>query len=259
MGLRRTATACVVLAVLLYFGANLLRFNKPTRFPTEALKYPSGIPNKFDPDGNVQRFKGNTIIAHLSPASELYASLLALHDKLKHHRLRHLYALLPAFSFHLTLFEGVCDKIRKPGRWPADLSVNATIEECNSLYEDKLGSFDMQSDARYRFTLTHFKPLNKSGIGVHLEPSAEDNPRLRRLRDQLSELLHIRAKDHKTYAFHITVAYLLRYLSEEQERELSELLVEHFQGMPKEVQLGPPEFCTFEDIFSFKRVFYLKN
>jgi len=218
-----------------------------TKLPVEAPQYPSGIPNKFD----------------LSPTSEpeLYNLFLALYEKLKNHPLSHLYVLLPPSSWHMTVFEGVCDKIRKPGRWPDDLSVNATMEECNSLYEDKLSSsFDLQSDPdTYHFTITKFKPLNKSGIGVHLEPSAEDNARIRRLRDRLSKLLHIRAKDHKTYAFHLTVAYLLRYLSEEQERELSDLLKDHFEGMPKQLQLGPPEFCTFEDIFTFKRVFYLKN
>ncbi|KAF8208717.1 RNA ligase/cyclic nucleotide phosphodiesterase [Mycena galopus ATCC 62051] len=257
MGLRRVVTTCTILAVLLYLGANLFRYSL-MKLPAEAPKYPTGIPNKFDPEGNVQRFKGNTIIAHLSPTSELYTSFLALHEKLKNSHLNHLYVLLPPSSWHATIFEGVCDKIRKPGRWPADLS-NATIEKCNSLYERRLSSFEIESESRYHFTVTKFKPLNKSGIGMHLEPSAEDEPRLRQLRDRLSKLLGIRAKDHKTYAFHLSVAYLLRYLTEEQEQQLSELLTDHFEGMPKELELGPPEFCTFEDIFTFKQVFYLGN
>jgi len=230
----------------------------------EAPKYPSGVPTKFDPDGNVQHFPGNTIISHLSPSepgsSELYESLLVLHDKLKSSHLSHLYTLLPPSSWHMTVLEGVCDKVRNPGRWPDDLSVDTSLEDCTSLYKERLSSFDLQCDPPYRLTIIKFKPLNTAAIGVHIEPSTpEENVRLRRLRDRLSKLLHIRAKNHKTYVFHLSVAYMLRFLTEEQDKELTKLLVDHFEGMPKSVCVGPPEFCTFENMCAFKRLLYLKN
>ncbi|KAJ7645580.1 RNA ligase/cyclic nucleotide phosphodiesterase [Mycena polygramma] len=224
-------------------------------------KYPAGVPYKFDPDGNVQPFPGNTIVSHLSPSSEpeLYASLLALYDKLKDSHLSHLYTLLPPSSWHMTVFEGVCDQARGPGRWPDDLPVNASLVECTALYQDKLASFDLQCDPPYRITITGFEPL-VTGIGIHLEPStAEENTRIRGLRDRLARLLRIRSRTHDVYGLHLSVAYLLRFLTEEQEKELSGLLLDHFEGMPKDFELGPPEFCTFEDMFAFKRLFYLKN
>ncbi|KAF8208568.1 RNA ligase/cyclic nucleotide phosphodiesterase [Mycena galopus ATCC 62051] len=231
--------------------------SKPT---VEGPKYPSGVPNKFDPDGNVQPFPGNTTVCHLPPTSELYKSLLDFHEKLKSSHLRHLHTLLPPSSWHMTMLEGVCDKVRSRTRWPDDLSVDASLEECTSLYKKRLSSFDLQCDAPYHLTILKFKPLNTAGIGVHLEPSTpEENARLRRLRDRLSKLLHIRAKNHKTYVFHLSVAYMLRFLTEEQDKEMTELLTEHFEGMPKEFELGPPEFCTFESMFAFKQLFYLKK
>ncbi|KAF8208700.1 RNA ligase/cyclic nucleotide phosphodiesterase [Mycena galopus ATCC 62051] len=225
-------------------------------------KYPPGVPSKFDPDGNVQRFPGNTIVAHLSPSlePELYKSMLALYDKLKTSHLSHLYALLPPSSWHMTVFEGVCNDLRVPGRWPDDLPINASLEECTALFENKLSSFDLQCDPPYRISITGFDPL-ETGIGIHLEPyTADENARLRGLRDRLSTLLRIRSKDHATYILHFSMAYLLRILTEEQDKELMKLLMDHFEeDMPKQFELGAPEFCTFENMFAFKRVLYLES
>ncbi|KAJ6584745.1 hypothetical protein B0H19DRAFT_1106364 [Mycena capillaripes] len=71
MGLRRTFTKSILLSALVYFAFYLFRYYsmgpEPSNLPVQGPKYPSGIPNKFDPDGNVQHFAGNTIISHLSP------------------------------------------------------------------------------------------------------------------------------------------------------------------------------------------------
>ncbi|KAJ6584617.1 RNA ligase/cyclic nucleotide phosphodiesterase [Mycena capillaripes] len=232
-----------------------------SNLPVEGPKYPPGVPYKFDPDGNVQHHPGNTIIAHLSPSSEpeLYNSLLALYDKLKNSHLSHLYALLPPSSWHMTVFNGSVDQERNSSRWPDDLLTDASLEECTSLYENKLSSFDLQCDPPYHMSIVGFKRLWTS-IGLHLEPyTSEENARMRLLRNRLSEVLHIRRDDHTTYILHLTMAYLLRFRTDEQEKELTKLLMDHFDGMPKQFELGPPEFCTFDNMFAFKRLFYLKN
>ncbi|KAJ7602196.1 RNA ligase/cyclic nucleotide phosphodiesterase [Mycena polygramma] len=210
---------------------------------------------KFDKEGNVQPFPGNTILGVLSPSSEpeLYNSLLALHEKLKDSYLSHLYVLLPPSSWHMTVFEGVCDRVRNFAAWPDDLPNDASLEECNSLYEKKLSSFDLRCDpTSSRFAITGFYPLYGI-IGLRLRW-------LRRgLRDRLSNLLRIRAGNHNAYSFHITITYLLRTPNKDQDEELMMFLTDHFKGMPKQFEPGPPEFCTFADMFTFTRLFYLEN
>src|SRR5262245_53622902 len=92
---------------------------------------PAGLTGgKFNPDGSVRRFPGNTIIFHLSTDSPLQVLLRALYNKLDNAAdLRHLYTLLPPDSWHMTIFEGVCDEVRRPGYWPSDLPMNASLEE----------------------------------------------------------------------------------------------------------------------------------
>jgi hypothetical protein len=259
------STRVISIVLLLSLGAYLLRLNLlagsvDSSIPvSQHKKYPKGIPHKFDPDGNVQSFPGNTIICHLSPSSEIYASMQVLYKKLKEHPLSHLYTMLPPSSWHMTVFEGALDKRRKAAYWPADLDLNASIADCTALLEKKLESFDLQYETPFRLSVIGFKPL-VSSISVHVEPrTAEENIAIRHLRDRLADVTKMRQKGHDKYRFHLTVAYILRYLSDEQEKELMEFLMRHFKDMPKELELGLPEFCRFEDMFAFERLLYLKN
>jgi len=264
MAFRRTFILFIILvallsAALLHLVIGLPELNTTTKPALKPRpKYPTGVPNKFDPDGNVQHFPGNTIISHLSNSTELYSSLLFLHDRLKESRFGHLYTLLPPSSWHMTIFEGVVDKIRKPGYWPSDLALDAPLENCTALFEKKLSSFDLHTELPYKLSIAGFQPL-KNGIALDIKPLAADNKALRGLRDRLRDSLQLHFPHHDSYGFHVSVSYFLRYLTDEQNAELMDFLTENSKDMPKEFELGPPEFCTFEDMFAFKRLFYLKN
>ena len=238
---------------LLHFNSNLPKFN------TSLDKYPAGIRNgKFHPNGNVLRFPGNTIICHLPNSSEVHSSLLAIHDRLKEAPFSHLYTLLPPSSWHVTIFEGVTDKVRKPGYWPSDLPIDFPVKECTSVYEDRLSIFDLQTPLPYHFTIVELKPL-KGSISWHVEPHTTDNTALRRLRDRLSNVLKIRAKHHDNYGFHMAIGYTLRILTDEQNTEIREFIENLLKDIPKEFELGAPEFCRFENMFAYEPLMYLTN
>ncbi|KAK1984508.1 RNA ligase/cyclic nucleotide phosphodiesterase [Colletotrichum cereale] len=222
--------------------------------------YTAGVPSKFASGGTVQPFPGNTFICHLSPSEPLYASMQALSDKLAASKFASLVTLLPAPSFHMTVFEGVCDQVRKPGYWPADLALDAPLAQCDSHFETALSNFDLGPGGRppYKMTVKGFDPL-EIGIGVRLEGrTPAETGRLRALRNRLADALEIRHPTHDGYGFHLSVAYLLRHLDDEQRSELEALLMRHIEEMPKDFELGAPEFCVFNDMFAFKRVFFLQ-
>lgn len=220
--------------------------------------YPVGVPSKFSPDGDVQHFPGNTVLARLNPSSELYASMLKLSARLSESHLSSLLAILPPSSWHMTVFEGVCDQVRKPGFWPSDISIAEPLEGCTQHLTEKLAKFGLRCKPPYRFTIVGFNSPETGGISVHLEPhGADEEARLRGLRDRLSNTLQIRHPQHDSYQFHIGLAYLLRHLTEQQKTELTEMLMDHFRGMPQEVELGGPEFCTFENMCKFDQHLWL--
>lgn len=259
------STRVISIVLILSLGVYLLRLNLlagrvQTSMPvSQHKKYPNGIPEKFDLDGNAQPFAGNTIICHLSTSSEMYASMQVLYKKLKEHPLSHLYTLLPPSSWHMTVFEGALDKRRVAATWPADLDINASMANCTALLEKKLNSFDLQFETPFRMSVIGVKPL-LNGISIHLEPSSvQENTAIRHLRDRLVDVTKMEAKGHDKYKFHLSMAYMVRFGSDEQKKELMEMLMEHFENMPKEVQLDLPEFCSFEDMFAYERLLYLEN
>jgi hypothetical protein len=233
-----------------------LQIHEDENTPTQ---YPPGTPGKFDKDGNVQPFPGNTIVCHLAQSSALYASLLGLYEKLRASRLSHLYALLPPPSWHMTVFEGVCDQVRKPGYWPSDVPSDAPLADCTAHFAARLAAFDLRCDPPYRMCVRGIDPL-EVGIGIHLEfRDREEEARVRGLRDRISDTLKLRHPGHESYGFHFSLAYLLRKLTDEQKAELSKLVLDHLEEAAVDFELGAPEFCTFEDMFAFKRLFYLRN
>lgn len=219
---------------------------------------PGGVPAKFDTNGHVRPFPGNTIIAHLDPDSGLHVQLMKLYRELDAKEHEGLYTLLPPSSWHMTVFEGVCDQVRQPGFWPADLAPDAPLDKCHASFTEKLLAFDMQLEPPFQLSVVEYIP-RVDGIGLHLQPGTPaETSRLRGLRDRLSETLQIRHPTHETYAFHLSIAYFIRFPTDQERDDLDATLMNYMRDFPREFELGAPEFCLFDNMFEFRRQFYLK-
>ena len=76
--------------------------------------------------------------------------MLVLHEKLLQSNLSSVITLLPPSSWYITVFEGVCDEVRKPGFWPSDLAVDAPLEDCDALLAEKPSLFDLKCNPPYQ-------------------------------------------------------------------------------------------------------------
>ena len=221
--------------------------------------YTRWIGQKFEPNGCVRYFPGNTIICHLPPESALYRTLLVVYNELAGKDFALFYTLLPPASWHMTVFEGVCDQVRKPSFWPEDMSLDAPLTRCNARFKQKLASFDLGIEPPFRMAIEGWETL-KDGIAVRIvSASAADELRLRQLRDRLAELLGICHPIHDTYVFHVSVAYLLRHLNQQESQDIWAFLQEHSSELPHIFELGAPEFCLFDDVFAYYRQLFLER
>ena len=216
---------------------------------------PGGVGSKFYPDGRVRPFPGNTIICHV-PEGRARDGLLDLHARLSGLGLGPSVSMLPTASLHMTLFEGVCDQIREPGRWPDDLAADAPLGLCDAHFEQKLRQFDLACDPPYLLRYDGLERL-RTGLVLQLLPiDVDEDRRLRDLRDRLSALLRLRPANHAPYRFHVSFAYIIRELSQEQSQRILQTVADWKAHQPL-LELGAPEFCTFADMFHFDRQFYL--
>ncbi|KAL5089871.1 hypothetical protein Trisim1_004987 [Trichoderma cf. simile WF8] len=224
--------------------------------------YPIGIPEKFSADGVVQRFPGNTTVCHVPADSPLQPGMNALHASLSSHPvLSKLVHLLPKPSWHMTVVDGVRDTECEPGMWPPGME-KLPLDECTREFSKKLRAVGLELESEglappYKMRVRGFDPA-VIGIGLEIEgANPEEEKRLRRLRDRVSDALGFRAPNHETYGFHITMAYLMRHIDGENRDALNEVFAQHLPALQREFDLGPLEFCTFENMYAFHRLFHL--
>lgn len=224
--------------------------------------YPIGIPAKFSPDGVVQRYRGNTTICHVPADSALLPGMRALHSTLSSHPvLSKRIHLLPPPSWHMTVLDGVREVECEPGMWPPGKE-KEPLADCTREFAQKLRQLGLELESEglapsYRMRVRNFDPA-VVGIGLEIEgATAEEELRMRRLRDRLAQTLGFKAPNHKTYVFHISMAYLMRHIDGEERTELNKVFSQHLPALQIEFELGAVEFCTFENMYAFARLFYL--
>jgi hypothetical protein len=222
---------------------------------------PSDVGRKFYADGRVRPFAGNTIICHLPQQDAGFATfdtLLDIYRDLPAHGFARKLAILPPSSYHMTLFGGANDQERKPGLWPADVPLDTPTSVCDTILGERLRGFKLDCALPFRMRVIDAEPApHPDPILVDLAPvdSAEER-KLRSLRDRFAEVLKIRAPDHDRYAFHISIAYPIDWLTDQEQSEHAAARRRWRSVLKRKipvVQLGAPEYCTFDDMFAFRR------
>ena len=224
------------------------------------LSRPADVGRKFHADGAVRGFAGNTIVCHLPDAGPAHAALMQVYDRLAALPARR-HALLPPSSWHMTVFEGVCDQIRDRDRWPADLPLDAPLAACTDLFAARLRATRFGITAPIRVAMGGVIAVHGGFLGVRLEPADPDeHQRLRSLRDRLSATLGIRVPIHRGYGFHLTLGYQIDWLTPEEQIALSEACraaTAYLLEAAPIITFGVPSFCTFADMHAFPTLFDL--
>lgn len=227
--------------------------------------YPSSVGSKFYPNGQVHPFAGNTIICHLPQQGEhdnAFNAMLDVYRDAPSHIFLRKVAVLPPSSYHMTIFDGANDHSRKPGSWPADLSMDMPIEDCNRALAARLRHFDLGISLPIRMRVDpEQSPVNGRAMVFRLKPYDDvENTKLRGLRNRIADVVQYQAADHDSYQFHISFGYPIAWFDPDEERDFQKIWCDCAERIAKkcpEIILGAPEYCTFEDMFAFHREFYL--
>ncbi|MEM6429857.1 MAG: DUF1868 domain-containing protein [Deinococcota bacterium] len=208
------------------------------------------VGHKFYEDGRAKTFPGNTIICHVPRPSVTFDALVKLQEAFK--RLPHTdhFSYLPPSSFHMTVFEGVTDSNRVQTHWPQDMPLDASVEDVSAYMLDRLKGLALPGSFKVR-------PTSLDGAKtIWLEPAdANEEKKLRDTRNTLADALNLRTPHHDAYGFHITLAYLIRYLSPEDAQAVldgAELAYQKFVKRVPEIELGALEVCMFNDMTAFE-------
>ncbi len=214
-------------------------------------RYTSTVGQKFNKDGSVRTFPGNTVISKITPDMPVYKGLVEIQDRLEALDSAGRYGFLPPSSFHMTVIEGVCDQVRDSAKWSSMLPLDMPLEDVTRFVLEHYRKLSPPRSLRMRINRASFARL----LLIILEPADDATAQaLRKFRDQFANETGIRFKNHDTYTFHISLAYRLIEMTEEQERPFQELQDEAGPALRASypvIEMNPPVLTTFENMFRF--------
>jgi hypothetical protein len=220
---------------------------------------------KFNLDGTPRRFAGNTVICHLPQQTRFRDAVVAFGHALHSSSFGTKLAGLPDDSYHATLLGGPNDQDRHRYGWPSDIPISTSIAECNRIIGERIARFRMNTELPLRFYLDKEKTLAPLlACGLQLVPAdAEEERKIRRLRDRMAdEVFRYREANHESFGFHISMAYQMRDFTVGEKHKYQDLLAQHVTTIcaaTSIIELGVPEFCTFEDMYRFEVLTLLRT
>ncbi len=211
----------------------------------------SHVGEKFNADGSVRTFPGNTVICFANPNEPPYQLAEWAQQQLMQQPFAHKYAPLPPSSFHMTVMPMLCDQVRMPEQWSAHLPLDCSLEEADAFITKRVNSVAAPGNFRMAFSGL----AARGGISIDLVPADEETTHtLWTYRNALSEATGVRFPDHGRYGFHMSLAYKITELTPSEHWQLQQYLDMcngHMRLRFGVFNTGRPYMSYFDNMFRF--------
>ncbi|KAG7785168.1 hypothetical protein KL910_004548 [Ogataea haglerorum] len=220
---------------------------------------------KFNTDGTVNKFSGNTVVCHLpqqGEGREMFKRLLDFYREFPILLFKNKISMLPSSSLHMTIFDCMHEYKRRSDSWPKELPRDLPMEQCTSWMVKKLteARFEVDLPIRLQVDKSYLEQTSHGGMDtwkISLLPVDEkEEQKIKKLRVGIANALSIPLPSIESYRFHMTIAYINEEFTEEESMQLKRINDEfHQEGHV--VELGLPEICRFDDMFYMERLAFL--
>lgn len=210
-----------------------------------------GKNKKFNEDGTVLHYPGNTVVADVTPGCSAYEVMCRLRQMVIDAGFDDTMILLPEDSYHMTIIRGLNDLVRTDERWPAKLPKDTPMEKVDDYVSAAVASAEMPGRIRMKFDCVH---QDEGAIIIRLLPANEEIAQmLQEFRDKVATAIGLFLPKHNEYRFHISLAYI-RIKPEGEEGERFEALKAEMQKyieQQSEFEMTPPYMAYYDDMLAF--------
>ncbi|MCC8932050.1 DUF1868 domain-containing protein [Rhizobium sp. 'Codium 1'] len=231
------------------------QFDVPDRlrsFSSSLARLPiAHLGQRYYTSGTFLRECGNTVVCHLVETSESASAIHAVRARFQAMPGADKLAFTAVSSLHMTLFQGIIETQRALPYWPADVSLEAPVDDMTAIFMDRLARFT--PGEAFAIEVTHATPNGLTLDGV----TARDRQVLKDWRRRLADLLGYRHPDHDAYVFHMTFAYMVERFDDETMAAWVPFLkdvVEDIRQRSPIIRLRAPAFCAFDDMNHFEEL-----
>jgi len=217
----------------------------------EKIAYAPPAGRKFNADGSLRPFPGNTVICFLNdPASNVYQRCVWVQKQLEAQPFGHKFTLLPPSSLHMTVIQLLCDQDRNPEQWSSKLPLDAPLAATDDFFINVVPAVPAPANFRMQYV-----KLNAWGgsVSIQLAPTDEATRQaLATYRHAVAEAAGLHLSD--TYFFHISLAYCVRGLTEAEVTQVDDftaMMDNELSNTFGIVDTGAPQLTFFDDMFRF--------
>jgi hypothetical protein len=212
---------------------------------------PRHLGTRYDRSGAFLGEPGNTVVCHLVEGSATQQALIGAQARFRATTEAGSLAFTPVESYHMTLFQGIIEGRRTAPHWPTEVAGDTAIDAMTALFLNRLELFEPRTS--FAVEVTAVVPTGLIVDGV----TAADRHAMADWRNGLAEVFGYRHPDHDSYQFHITMAYMIDWLSDAAlpvwDAMLEETLADIRRRAPI-IELRAPAFCSFKDMNWFEEL-----
>ena len=211
--------------------------------------YTFHVGKKFNEDCSFRKYPGLTVISKINTfESNILRECQQLFMELP---FANKFSFLPQNSFHMTVFELMNDQMRIPAIWSKYLHLETPMTEVDN-FITKVWS-DIEKPEKIKMRIIGCKV--GSVIVISLEPyTSEDYELLKDFRNITSEKTGVRKLNHDEYKYHISFAYKLEELDDDENFPINGMIRvvnERLLNDIPYIELKSPELCFYNDMSAF--------
>ena len=214
------------------------------------------IGTKFHADGTFRTFRGNSVVCPIDLDAPQVELLRGVQRRSREQPFGPLLAQLPPESFHMTAFDLVCEQVREPAKWTSELPLDEPLEQADAWMAEQLRPLRLwAADLTVRFE--RIGPIHTTLHAVVVPADAATRDALSAFREAAAEATGVRHPNHDHYAFHVSLAYLLYEMTDDEQRAFDRFATgeaERLRGSFGELRLGFPELVFFDTMAEFPTV-----
>lgn len=218
----------------------------------ESIRYTPAVGRKFHTDGSVRRFPGNTVICFGTPDCAAYQHGKWIQAQLGALPFAHKFTMLPPSSFHMTVFQLLCDEEREPQFWSSQLPLDMPLAETDAFFLKKVPA--VEAPANFRMTFMDLG-IGHTAMGMRLKPADDETHHaVWDYRERLATATGVRFPDHDEYVFHISLCYIAQEMTDAEAAQLADVQEQVNAKLTQEFgvfESGQPTLTFFDDMFAF--------
>ena len=223
----------------------------PTTPSWETITYGKDIGKKFDKNGVVMHYPGNTVVADIVPGCKAYDVMTHLRQMLVDAGFEDYFCILPEDSYHMTVIRGLNDYVRVDTNWPSILPKDTPMEKVDDHVTAAIARAGLPGPARMKF----HKALPGQGcLVIQVVPADEEQEKiLRDFRNRAASEIGVFFPKHDEYKFHISLGYR-RILPQGEAAERFDKLIAEMNAYIADkpvFETQPPYMAYFSDMYAF--------